>query len=335
MALYRSRMITRQGEKAALMMYGRLLSQYTAQAVKKLGIEGVVHTYFSWWAQFCWEHWDEYPTTKENGGAPDWPAIANLFLERPVEPEALPYLLIDEGQDMSKYFYAFAGQLATHLTVFADENQVLWEAHSRLADIRNALDLDGEYALKQNYRNTKQIAAVAAHFYCGGPTGIPEPPTETGEEVQLWAFANLADEAGLVANLATTHADERVGVLVPRIDDVHDFVAALKEHGVNAQWYTSTPSGPGPKVDFTRPGVIVTTWKSAKGLEFERVVIGQLQSYWLKRDDPGVRMQLYVLASRARYRLIFSYTGTEVPLVARMLPDDVKRMSPDDMEHVS
>ncbi len=324
MALYRSKMITDRRQKAVLLMYGRLLSQYTTQAVEELEIEGVVHPFVSWWASFCRKRWGEYPRVAPY--VADWPAIVELFREQGLEEDILPYLLVDEGQDLPKSFFVFASRLATRLTVFADENQRLHKLNSTLEDIRNAIEPDGEYALKKNYRNSRRIAEVAAAFYPGGPTGVPDLPGGSGLAVQLRQFADVPAAAVQIANLATTDAQEHIGVLVPRVEDVDAYVEALQALDVNVQWYTSKSTGPGPEVDFTVPGVVVTTWVSAKGLEFETVFVAELQSHWHRLDDPALRMQLYVLASRARDRLTFTYTGPGTPGVISLLPSSVERV---------
>jgi DNA helicase IV len=322
MALYRSKMITDRGEKAVLLMWGRLLSQYTAQAVEDLEISGVVHPFYSWWARFCRKQWGVAPEIERY--VFDWPAVIDLYLERQFASDVLPYLLIDEGQDLPRTFFVFARELATELTVFADENQRITENNSTLHDIRTSIRPDDVLELKRNYRNTVPIAKVAAHFYTDGPSGIPDPPTRSGPPVQLRRFPDLSTAAVQVANLAKTDRRQQIGVFVPTRDLVTRYVHALCEQGVEAQWYTSAQRA---SVDFSEPGVVVTTWASAKGLEFDTVFVAELHANWIALDNPTLNMQLYVLASRARERLVFTYTGVGTPGILSLLPHD-------DLEHV-
>ena len=102
-------------------------------------------------------------------------------------PGDLPYLLVDEGQDMADLFYVFARAVARQLTVFADENQRITDHQSTLDEIRARIRPDSEMQLKRNYRNTHEIAVVAAHFHQGTETGVPELPDRRGPKPVLRA----------------------------------------------------------------------------------------------------------------------------------------------------
>ena len=88
----------------------------------------------------------------------------------------------------------------------------------------------------------------------------------------------------------------------------------LKEtKGVRVQRFTSGDEQHGDASDLTfdRPGTItVLCDQSCKGLEFDAVFVPELQA---RRWDPTsidyLRMQLYVLSSRARGHLVFLYSA--------------------------
>lgn len=321
MALYRSKMITDRKKQAVLLMWGRLLSDYTRQAVEELGITGVVHSFTSWWSDFCWKQWRERPQLEPY--VFDWHAIIDLYRNKPFGKDVIPYLLVDEGQDLPKTFFVFTRDLATQLTVFADENQRITQHNSTLDEIRGAIKADGEFSLTRNYRNTREIAEVAAHFYSDVETGLPKPPTRSGPPVELRPFPYTSAATEQIANLATTNRHQQIGVFVPTKRLVRKYVNSLKARNVAAQWYSTVKKGQErpPPVNFSAAGVTVTTWASAKGLEFDTVFVAELQANWIDLDDPTLRMQLYVLASRARERLYFSYTGSGRPAILPLLPD--------------
>lgn len=322
MALYRSKMITDRNRRALLLMWGRLLSDYTRQAVEALGITGAVHSFTSWWSEFCWSQWRARPQLEPY--VFDWNAIIELYRKRPFGKDVVPFMLIDEGQDLPKTFFVFTRNLATELTVFADENQRITDHNSTLDEIRAAIKPDGEFSLTRNYRNTREIAEVAAHFYNEVETGLPQPPTRSGPPVELRVFAHTSAATQQISNLATTNRHQQIGVFVPTKKLVKKYVNSLKAKGVDAQWYSTVKKGDDrpPPVDFSRPGVTVTTWASAKGLEFDTVFIAEMQDNWSDLDNPTLRMQLYVLASRARERLYFAYTGSGQPAILSLLPLD-------------
>ncbi|MCO6690355.1 hypothetical protein KMZ27_12970 [Pseudomonas shirazica] len=104
------------------------------------------------------------------------------------------HLIIDEGQDFPRDMYSALNMMSSLLkgggavvppavTVFADENQRLSaDKNSTVDDIKSALSLNDErlYCLRKNYRNSRQIAEFARHYFVGLPSGIPDLPERIG-----------------------------------------------------------------------------------------------------------------------------------------------------------
>ena len=324
MALYRSKMVADAGSKPLLLMYGKLLSAYTRQAVSALGIDGFVHPFHQWWWNFCRRVWRRSAPQLEKYNY-DWDEISEWQMERPAPRNEIPSLLVDEGQDLPPMFFNFARLLAKELTVFADENQRINEHNSTLREIRQAIKPDGEMRLTRNYRNTRQIAEVAAHFYADVETGMPDLPDRSGPAATLRGFEKRGQSVQQVANYATTNRHQQIGVLVPTQKLVKSYVNGLATRSIEAGSYIA--GGAVEDVDFAEPGVTVVTWASAKGLEFDCVFVAEIQSNWLPMDSPILRMQLYVLCSRARERLFLSWTGAGVPEILALMPTDKMRMA--------
>ena len=78
-----------------------------------------------------------------------------------------------------------------------------------------------------------------------------------------------------------------------------------------------------PQVDFSEPGVLVVNYPSAKGLEFDIVVIPELQTVTLDVRNPETRMLFYVLLSRARDELYLCYSGSGEPPLIADLPEEL------------
>lgn len=324
MALYRSKMVSDAGSKPLLLMYGKLLSAYTKQAVHTLGIKGFVHAFHQWWWHFCRRVWRRSAPQIEKYHY-DWDEIANWQIKHPAPRKEIPSLLVDEGQDLPPMFFNFARLLAKELTVFADENQRISEHNSTLEEIRRAIKPDGEHRLTRNYRNTRQIAEVAAHFFADVETGLPELPDRSGPPPVLRAFEKRGQSVQQVANYATTNRHQQIGVMVPTQKLVKSYVNGLATRGIEAGSYIA--GGDVEAVHFAGPGITVVTWASAKGLEFDCVFVPELQANWLPIDSPILRMQLYVLCSRARERLFLSWTGAGEPEILALMPFEKLRMA--------
>ena len=323
LALYRANMLTKKGASSVLLMHSRLLLQYTAAAVKALGIDGSVHAFHSWLWSLYWKLFGRKPPLIAQFTY-DWVKILSKLNETPPADNRVPYLLIDEAQDLPKFFFPVARLLARHLTIFADENQRLQEDNSSIEDIASYSQISEISYLTRNYRNTHEIAALAAHFYTGLPTGIPELPTRHGEKPVMMHHADLQETVAEVLRFESNNADLHIGVFTPTTSLRNKLVFRLKDKTKNlVQTYAGGQGPDGPIVDFIAPGIKVVTYQSSKGLEFDAVFLPELQQIADDPDDPVLRMRFYVLISRARHRLFLSYSGPEPSRAVQMFPKDL------------
>ncbi len=203
-ALYRAKLMSDMGKPVRLLMYSRLLSQYTEAAICTLGLDSVVEPYFAWFWHFYRKHYKKNPPQVAAFWY-DWPEILQTVALNPPPKNSLPYLLVDEGQDMPREFYVVAGHLSRHLTVFADENQSLFKTNScPRATSATALGTEVPvHWLTRNYRNSAEIAALAATFHTGMKTGIAKPPTRQGDRPIIKAFGSFTKTVQFIAQYET------------------------------------------------------------------------------------------------------------------------------------
>lgn len=322
MALYRAQMYKKGRRDVRLLVHSRLLSQYTQNAVRQLSIGTLVDTFHSWWTGFYQAHYRRRPPTL----APyvyDWPQILQQVNTDPPEKGAIPYLIIDEGQDLPREFYIVAQHLATHLTVFADENQRLTEHNSTLDDIR-AFGGFGRrtHILDRNYRNTREIAELAAVFEQGLGAGAAKPPERRGPRPAMARHTTLNDAVQQIVRFERAYSDLEIGVFTPTKRVQKQFVNRLQGKTVSPiQSYVGGHGSKAEKLDFDTPGVKVINYPSTKGLEFDAVFVPELQRAWF--TGPSVDMQLYVLLSRAREQLFLGYSGEGIPEHVKRFPDEL------------
>jgi DNA helicase IV len=209
--------------------------------------------------------------------------------------------------------------------LLADENQRINTENSTIKKIERAHHLVGDniYFLKENYRNTKEIAQVAAHFYTGLRTGIPKLPKKSGNVPTLVRTRNKTDVVERIAKYARLNSQQEIGVLVPYHRTRKRLYKMLEEElgdGHKVQTYTSnrtelenlgmTAQELRDSLTFNKPGVIsVLCYASSKGLEFDSVFLPELQTLRVgAENNDTIRMQLYVMCSRARSRLTLMMT---------------------------
>jgi superfamily I DNA/RNA helicase len=209
------------------------------------------------------------------------------------------------------------------MTILADENQRITPQQSTLDDIRAATGIKDLRTLATNYRNTRPIAEFAARFYTGLPSGIPALPKKSkgGERPSLTAHRNLHESVQQLLTYERTFANQSIGVLLPYTKQVKSYYNRLSGKTRNpVQGYLSGADGRAFKLDFSKPGIKLVTWASAKGLEFDTVFLPELQTFRGNPTDDAFRMQMYVLASRAKQRLFLQYSGEGVPALIESLP---------------
>lgn len=311
MALYRAQALTFDDRDPWVLMYSNVLKQYTEQAANELGVAGNVTTFHRWF----WDFWRKYyganpPSSADNSYHHDWAQIAQEFMTNPPELGGLADLIVDEGQDLPLSFFRIAGLLAKNITVFADENQQLFENNTTLHEIEMGIGAREHLVLRRNYRNTAEIAAVAAKYYTGTPTGIPDAPDRHGEKPNLRRYANAGEFTDFVARYVKAHSNLTIGIACPNQNIQNRLYGDLRKRklSVPVQQYLS-----GNRlhriIDFDSPAVTLIHYKSIKGLEFDALFVPELQQVASDVTSAATRMMFYVVMSRARNELHLSWSG--------------------------
>lgn len=326
MAVYRAQALSRAHEPTMLLMFGKLLSLYTRGALRSLKVdESSVSTYHSWFPRWFENAYGEKPPMVDQWTF-DWTGCFSIVGANPPPEKLRTHVIVDEGQDMPPDFYMVLRAITRSMTVFADENQILTDTNSTNEQICAAGGIKSRGRLERNFRNTRAVAAVSSHFW----TGAGDPPVELrdsaedGDAPVLDHDATLNDTIQRIATFEKANSKQQIGVLLPYVGQVEKFFNRLKGKTRNGpEVYLSEKkrmTGKTP-LDFSKPGVKIVTWASAKGLEFDTVFLPELQS--LKSNDPSAerfRMRMYVLTSRAKRELYFLYSGEGDPPLISTLP---------------
>jgi DNA helicase II / ATP-dependent DNA helicase PcrA len=270
------------------------------------------------------------PTKDGNVFRLDWDSIAAHLLEHeefiPDHCLNLGCILVDEGQDFSPGFYKTLRQLGAigaargtgkvphpaKCFVLADENQQLTEDNSTLDDISKALRIskENQYQLLDNFRNSRQVAELAASFFAdvGKIPKIPKRSTnrptysqvssrgDVVERIKLWATNNPRKEAGVF--LFDDRVREEIALELSRS------LSSMKGRQIKVQTYSwkSKDQNPVDELLFDAPDVVtVLNVQSCKGLEFDAAFIIDSQDANIGLYGPDrYRMQMFVAVSRAR-----------------------------------
>lgn len=338
--LLRARSHAQKGDEYQFLVWNHLLLQ-ASQAL--FGHELRATTWRSWFGKLFWQLFKEKmpkPDFDETGWQIDWLAVTSAIEDLPVEDWPVPSrLVIDEGQDMPPSFYDSLLQLGFEdIFVAADQNQQIKAENSSVAEIRSSLALDAEDVtnLTCNHRNSRRIAQLARKFYtCDPASPRPELPPQRGSvRTPRLNFVN-SGHMRKIGDRILKHWDQDprrlIGVIAPNDDVRQRYFEAVKESSSGIQLDNGRPTietfygKHKPKVRFDRGGIVVINAQACKGLEFDTVVLADIDEHWVNAADPDRTKKLfYVMVSRARDRVVMFMKRNGNPAVEKLLPRDEK-----------
>ncbi|OON71446.1 3'-5' exonuclease [Streptomyces tsukubensis] len=277
---------------------------------------------------------------KKEQQAWDWSDLANAMAAKRADD---PYhvVVVDEAQDFS------ANQVRAVLNHVTDEHTLTFvlDAAQRIypqrftwTEVGLSVGPHNSKLLSKNFRNTRQVAAFAASLLRDVETtddaAIPDLSSceEDGDKPLLvqGTFTQQMDHVVQFLNDLGPENDESVAILHARGGGWFSEVKA-RLNAAGLAWVPLTRTGEWP----TGPvNVALSTMHSAKGLEFDHVIIVGLNSEVMPHaTEPGdserdAHLRLLAMsAGRARKTLTITYKPSEASdLIACMDPDtyDVK-----------
>ncbi|MFE1925968.1 3'-5' exonuclease [Streptomyces asoensis] len=272
---------------------------------------------------------------KKEQQAWDWADLANAMAAKRADD---PYhvIVVDEAQDFSANQVRAVLNHVTEehtLTFVLDAAQRIYPQRFTWAEVSLSVGSHNSKLLSKNFRNTRQIAAFAAPLLRDVET------TDDAAIPDLSSCEGDGDKPLLVQGTFTQQMDHVVQFLNDLGPDNDESVAIL--HAKGGGWFsyveTRLTAAGLAWVELTRNGewptgpvnVALSTMHSAKGLEFDHVIIVGLNSEVMPHaTEPGdserdAHLRLLAMsAGRARKTLTITYKPTEASdLIACMDPD--------------
>jgi superfamily I DNA/RNA helicase len=185
-----------------------------------------------------------------------------------------------------------------------------------------------------NYRNTRPIALLAAHFYPGDPASprpnLPAAKPGAGTP-ELWRYGTgealtLDEVASRILQMGDRDPRKLIGVIAPNNDVRTKFLRALQsaqptlENGrPPLQTYENKSAD---HVDFGQGGIVVINAHPSKGLEFEVAILADIDAHLPRDNEDALKKRFYVMVTRAREQTILLRSGRANPVLDRLLPDN-------------
>ena len=213
------------------------------------------------------------------------------------------HLVIDEMQDYSYIQYLILAELfSCSMTILGDKFQTM---DDHVQDVLPFLSkVFGRKVRKivmdKSYRNTVEIASYAAGIHGSKVPGLLE---RHGKEVMEASFENMEQLLGKVEeNLKISGEDgfETAAVLAMTEEEAWEISQLLKKRGLPLSYIDRDSSA-------FKPGLTVTTFYLAKGLEFDQVF-----TVWNeKKVNPLLTQAKYICATRALHELYMFEENSE------------------------
>jgi DNA helicase II / ATP-dependent DNA helicase PcrA len=283
------------------------------------------------------------PILNDQPFALDWTSIGDAIAAATGLPvPGTPFLIIDEGQDMPPPFYQALEELGfEHFFVVADQNQQITKQRSTVRDIANALAIDPRdcIELTDNYRNAYAVARLALAFCIEDPaspcTKLPSPERSARTPVLAdygpgcqWDF----DEAVVRILKAADRDPARLfGIITPDNETRLRWLHALGhqpvelDHG-HPRICTYASGDDQGDHRFAEGGLFVINAQSAKGLEFDFVILADIERFRCRPEDKDqmddMRRRFYVMVSRARERVVMLRQADRPCPCEAILPTD-------------
>lgn len=229
-------------------------------------------------------------------------AYLRMALDGNSVQSGVKHLLIDEMQDYSPIQYKVIQKLyPCRKTILGDASQSVNPYGSSTADmIRKSFGTGEIMKLCKSYRSTIEITGFAQKIQANNEL---EPVARHGEQPQILSFGNVEDEFSGIADLISIFRKsnyQSLGIVCKTEAQAQDLAAKLQMHGQDVYFLSSQSSA------FVK-GIIVTSSHMAKGLEFDEVIVPQVdaENYNSMID----KSMLYVAVTRAMHRLMLTYGG--------------------------
>lgn len=194
------------------------------------------------------------------------------------ESEQYTHVIVDEAQDLTKaqlkVITQLLGEKSNSITIIADAAQQIYNSGFTWADVgikfapQNVVDLIG------NYRNSRQIGELALQIQSqlSDKTELSEfqLAARKGDKPELIIAPpeELIARSVKVIKDAQAHNAGTTCVMMREKNAVREFTGAARRSGLEATNITDSREIPTSDVE-----VMVTTMTSAKGLEFDNVII--------------------------------------------------------------
>jgi len=211
-------------------------------------------------------------------------------------------ILVDEGQDLSPNSYKLFDAISDEVSVSADEAQMVMDKGdgAKEQDILDILPHLKVYELDEIFRSTYEMYNFARYFVPYNTRANSENLLQRlqrdnsgADKPYVYLLNDLNDTFEVMQDIIDDNPTDNIGILLPSISEVETYTKKLSDDYDVSSYHSGYSDVPE-----MLHNIIVTTLKSAKGIEFDIVILPQAQNITDKMNE-----EYFVGATRAKSEL--------------------------------
>lgn len=237
-----------------------------------------------------------------------------VMLQNMANQPIVDEILIDEGQDFENRIFRALLKKCKRMTVGADNAQKIHERGIVSQEIKLELERAGiaiPVRLQYNYRNTFEIYNFAREFMpdnerANNPIALGLMPRGNGNKPVVVKVLSRDENFHRLKIILENAGDRNIAVLLYHQDEVDIYHNKIQSMGLRCtKYYHRTPIGDNIE------NILVTTYKSAKGLEFQVVIMPDMHTAMSNENETPEHY--YIGCTRATENLYLTVTGQKLP----------------------
>ena len=323
LAVQRAEMLVTEGYSTLVLVYSRPLMRFIQNSQPKTNWETVefytlnadgtkdyhefnseytVSTYLSWLNSLYWQRFGRgYPVLGNSD--PDWETIEK---ELTTLGRIYDQIIVDEGQDFPVPLLRSLKSLASTVMVFMDPQQAIEKTKTAASVAAYILDAS-TYHLGRNFRSTKEISEFSDLFRVKHDTEADGDPS--GQLPAVITCSSYEDQVNKMLEIIRAFDYRSVGIILDTrpAKKLYEIMKKRLDGKAHVQLYEPHTYR---DFDFDRNEVKIITYGTAKGLEFDVVILPQITRVSATGDPLSDMTRIHIAASRARKALfLFKVVG--------------------------
>lgn len=224
-------------------------------------------------------------------------------------------IIIDEAQDVEASRYETIKQYSNKISYGADDQQIVYKDKSTSQkQLEQIFPHNQRYVLDENFRNSFEIMLFASALF--PKKLIPQHTIRDllqknkrgSKPILLISNNNITKQTEAIIDVINQFKSDshNIAILVPLSRHVDQYFKIVNDAGIKCSKYTHSDSGIN-----TIENVHITTFKSAKGTEFDTVIIPDYEKMLLNIAELQVinENDYYVAITRAKRNLYLISTS--------------------------